>query len=50
MLKRLLVNMWINAMSVNKENILAFIPDNPDAFILGLGCYDGEWTHCLGNK
>ena len=49
-MKNLLENMWLNAMALNKQNILALLQTQPDARLLDLGCDDGLWTVQLGKK
>jgi SAM-dependent methyltransferase len=49
-MKKSLENMWLNAMAMNKQNILALLQPKPDAALLDLGCDDGLWTVKLGEK
>lgn len=42
--------MWVDAMELNKRNVLFFVPYNPNASILDLGCNDGTRTLDLGKR
>lgn len=47
-LKRMLENIYADAVRVNEENILSALEWNPRARLLDLGCDDGAWTKRLG--
>lgn len=48
--KSVLEKMWLNAMDINKKNILDYLENNQKAIFLDMGCDDGIWTLELANK
>lgn len=50
MLKKFLINLWSNAYSINKKNILKLCEKNSKAVFVDLGCDDGTWTKEVARK